>query len=56
MKEKVEGYIETVLNFKGSSPKQKLDWIFGAIDFAFYAELITKDEQQKLYERFSVLG
>ena len=39
MKEKIVSYIESVLNYKGSKLQQKLDWIFGAIDFAFYADL-----------------
>lgn len=51
MKEKLEEYCrKTISNSRYG--KQKLDWVFGAIDFACSTGLISSEEYRALLEEF----
>lgn len=51
MKEKLEAYCrETISNSEYSDAK--LDWVFGAIDFACSTDLISVEEYKALLEEF----
>ena len=54
MKEKLEEYCkETISNSEYG--RQKYEWVFGAVDFACNAGLISSREYEALLEEFQLL-
>ena len=52
--EKLREHCQGVIKRHEESDKGK-DWAFGAIEFAFYADLITREEFKALLEEFELV-
>lgn len=51
-KERLDMYCHSAI---AMNKKQGIDWAFGAVDFAYYAGMITEEQRDELFEKYRFL-